>query len=88
MDLEPVRVWSGCRLVYTVTYRNSGVLEVEHLVITDTLPAGLLNILGDQPNLSIADCTSDPVRKVCAWTVGGRIKPGASGTLRITAVVD
>jgi uncharacterized repeat protein (TIGR01451 family) len=72
----------GQTITYTLTYTNAGILTATNVVITDGLPAGLLNpVVSSTPPL-----TPDPGTSF-VWTVGD-LAPGAGGVITITATVD
>jgi uncharacterized repeat protein (TIGR01451 family) len=72
----------GQTITYTLSYANIGILTATNVVITDVLPAGLLNpVVVSTPPLIPNPGTS------FVWPVGN-LAPGAGGVITITATVD
>ncbi|NUQ37980.1 MAG: carboxypeptidase regulatory-like domain-containing protein [Caldilineales bacterium] len=75
-------VQPGDTLTYTLTYSNAGEIPALNTVITDLLPAGLLN-----PTVSSAPPLTQNPGPNFSWNAGD-LDPGEGGVITITAVVD
>ncbi|RME80366.1 MAG: DUF11 domain-containing protein [Caldilineae bacterium] len=81
--VEPnASVSPGDTITYTLSYSNTGVITASNVIITDILPAGLLN-----PTVtSTPPLTPDP-GTTFQWTLGD-LAPAAGGWITVVAQVD
>ena len=72
----------GDVLTYTLTYQNTGLITATNVVITDILPAGLIN-----PSTTSAPSVTPDAGPTYVWSLGD-LAPGAGGVITVTAQVD
>jgi uncharacterized repeat protein (TIGR01451 family) len=79
----PVALRPGQPLTYTLSFKNDGVAIASDVLLTDTLPAALSNLIITSSGPAVSSLPGAPYR----WQIAD-VAPGASGTITITGVVD
>ncbi len=71
----------GQTIVYTIHYTNTGVVRAEGVVVTDTLPA----LVTDVVSATSAGATVEHVEQAIAWTLTAPVSRSLSGHVWVTA---
>jgi uncharacterized repeat protein (TIGR01451 family) len=79
----PANLAAGETIVYQISFANVGFAEARGVVLTDLLPAELLDVQGSATGAAITPRPGAPF----VWDVAD-LSPGAGGAITITATVD